>query len=343
VGHEIVSRDATFRGGPVDYGIAYRSCWDPAHGPGVGYLEGTIGMPGPTAANWYHGGFLHLTLNGHNLGTTKLSDMWVSETGSRASLRLYWDTADATVLASFLTLPGDDRLYVALDLTPKVEIKELQVALQCYPSYFTYANKRTGDRKVLTATKTLNQDDNVAVDPASQWWLAFYDTVFDPARGEGDGGCAVAFRPEQVASAQVSVGSYGCTTTLRYAPGTRRLRLAFWDANKRANAVFLTDVQREVAATRDLLASLDFAPLALVSYDAATKRDAALKDLAPVAGNEPLAAKVKAAADGVLAARQALQQAAGPSPAATEQGLREAIEAFEQLLWDVRFFVLIHG
>lgn len=342
-GHETAVRDGHLRTGVINYDVRYCSCWDPAHAPGVGYLEGTIGLPGPSAANWYHGGFLHLFINGQNLGVTKLGDMWVSEQGSRGSLRMFWDTPAAAVLISFLTLAGDDRLFVQINLTPHTEIKELKLALQAYPSFFTYANRRPGDRKCLTATQTYDQGAKADLDVGRQSWLALYDTIFDPDKGEGDGGCAVLWRPEQMQAASLSLGDYGTTINLQCQPDVRQLRLVFWDFNRRGNATALRRLQEALPATQALLPTLDFAPLNLVKYQAGAARDQALKDLAPVKGGDVLAAKVRAAADQIIAEQQVVVAGSEASPAVAEKALADQIDRFNALLWDVRFFVLIHG
>ena len=144
VGHDCVRQYASLDTGTITYGLQYNACWDPAHANGTGFLEGYIGMPQPTSANWYGGGFMGLKINGVDLGASRMSDCWVSEQGARGNLKMFWDTPQAGVTASVVALPGDDRLFCGLTLNPKTDIKSLSLRLLAYPSYFTYWNKRDG-------------------------------------------------------------------------------------------------------------------------------------------------------------------------------------------------------
>jgi hypothetical protein len=132
----------------VRFGLRYCACWDPVHGGQAVPLEGYIGMPEPNACNWYHSGFLRLIINGQDIGTTKLADMYAGETGERASITMLWKTPQGPVRVRFLGLPTDDRLFCELALDPTVEVTSLQVALNCYPSFFTAAYHRDGWRRV---------------------------------------------------------------------------------------------------------------------------------------------------------------------------------------------------
>lgn len=344
VGHDCVNQSASLDTGAITYGLQYNACWDAAHENGTGFLEGYIGMPQPTGANWYAGGFMGLKINGIDLGGSRMTDFWVSESGARGNLKMFWDTPMAGVTVSFVAFPGDDRLFCGLTLNPKTEIKSLSLRLLAYPSYFTYWNKRDGDRKLMTATETYPQAEKpVTLDPASQWWLALYDTIFDPAKGEGDGGCAVAFVPEQVVSATATVGSYGSPIQIEYKPDTRVIRLCFWDFNKHGNEESLTKLKANVGPTLEQLRALQFAPLALTSYDVNSRATAAKAQLGKLPGSEALLARLETQKTDLLSLQKQVAEGLSPTPPATEKALQEKLAAFDQLLWDVKFFVLING
>jgi hypothetical protein len=344
-GHDAVSQTAFLSNEAIRYGLVYTSCWDASHGPGGATGSAYLGMPSPTSANWYQGGFLRLKINGQDLGEAKLADLWIAEQGRRATLKFHFDHPQAAVLISTTLYAGDNRLFVNVGLSPKTEIKTLDLSLLSYPSYFTYWNKRDGDRKGMTSTATYPQADGkrIALDPAGQPWIAFTDTIFDPAKGEGDGGCAVAFVPEQVLSAEAVVGSYACTVDLKVKPDTRNLRLCFWDFNKQANQPALTALLGALPQTLEQLRAMDFLPLAISEYDVAAKAELARTQLGALPGREALTRKLADQSAELTRLRQELTDNKSINPAATEKALADKLAAFEQLLWDVKFFVLING
>lgn len=345
VGHDGVSQSGSLNTGSVTYTLQYNACWDQAHGTGSGTFEGYLGMPGPSSANWYHSGFLGLKINGLDLGATRLSDFWVAERGSRGSLKLYWDTPQAGVTVSFVALPGDDRLFCGIALNPRTEIRSLSLRLTSYPSYFTYWNKRDGDRKLTTALATYSQQDGkqLALQPSQEPWLALYDTVFDPAKGEGDGGCAVALLPEQVTALRATVGSYACPLELDYRPETRLIRLCFWDFNKHGNAESLAKLKGAAGPTLEQLRGFDFAPLALTGCDVTGRAAAAVAQLGKLPGAETLLGRLRTQSGELTALQQRVREGLSPTPAADESALLRKLTEFEQLLWEVKFFVLISG
>jgi hypothetical protein len=344
-GHETVSQEARLASGAINYGLLYNSCWHASHTPGGADGSAYLGMPQPTSANWYQGGFLRLKINGDDLGQVPLRDWWVAEEGRRAAVKMYFDHPRASVLITSLLYAGDDRLFVIITLSPKTDITALDLSLLSYPSYFTYWNKRNGDRKGLTAIQTYLQADGKKqqLNPAAQWWTAFTDTIFDPAKGEGDGGCAVAFVPEQISAAEIVVGSYACTMDLKVKPETRQIRLCFWDFNKRPNAEALAKLSAALPQTEEQLRTLSPLPLAITDADPQAQATAARTQLAPIAGSQALAQKLTDHTQELLRLRQELLDNKSPDPAAAEKALAEKLAAFEQLLWDVKFFVLIHG
>lgn len=344
VGHDCVNQQASLDTGAIKYGLQYTACWDPSHENGTGFLEGYLGMPLPTGANWYAGGFLGLKINGVDLGATRLSELWASEKGARGNLKLFWDTPQAGVTVSFVALPGDDRLFCGITLNPKTEIKSLSLRLMTYPSYFTYWNKRDGNRQLLTATQTYPQAEGkpVTLDPAAQWWFSLYDTIFDPAKGEGDGGGAACFVPEQLASLKVTVNSYGCPIEAELKPATRVIRLCLWDFDKHGNEESLTKLKAATGPTLELLKGMEFAPLALTQFEAAPKLTAAQEQLGKLPGSAALLAKLQAQAAEVQTLQKQVREGLSPTPAASEKALQEKLAAFEQLLWDVKFFVLLN-
>jgi hypothetical protein len=237
----------TFNLGKSRYRIRYGAVVDPSQ-PGKAFpSEGYVGMPAPCSCNWYHGGFLFVRVNGQDVGRTKLHAGVVAETGSRAIADLVWDAKPARVRVRLAGLPGDDKLLCEIALEPKEAIKDLRVQLRCYPSFFTAWHKRDGDRKIRTPAATLNQGQRVELPAAKHWYAVYNDTVFDVARGEGDGPCAALFSPEAVRTVKFDVGSYGVGTELVCRPDARSIRLAVWDFKKVTNEAALASFRRSAA------------------------------------------------------------------------------------------------
>ena len=80
-GHKAETRLVTLDSGAVKYTFRYCGCTDPSHGDQRPAAEGNFGMPGPTTANWYWGGFLNVLINGKDATRYRLADLRVTETG----------------------------------------------------------------------------------------------------------------------------------------------------------------------------------------------------------------------------------------------------------------------
>ena len=257
----------TFTLGESRYRIRYSVVVDPAK-PGKGFpSEGYVGMPAPCSANWYHGGFVFVRINGRDIGGTMLHSGTVAETGRRAIADLVWDAKAARVRMRFAGLPGDDKLLCEIALEPKEPVKDLRISLRCYPSFFTAWHKRDGDRKIATPAATLNQGQRTELPAAKNWYAVYYDTVFDVAKGEGDGPCAAMFVPDAVRAVRFNVGGYAVATELICRPDARSIRLAFWDFRKRANQPVLDAFRRSADKWLKELRGFDFTPAAVRSFE----------------------------------------------------------------------------
>ena len=80
------------------YAIKYWVCTDRSHNGKVSPIDGGyVGMPGPSAANWYYQGFLQIAINGRDIGTTPISSMLVAENNRRAIVDMVWHDEAANV------------------------------------------------------------------------------------------------------------------------------------------------------------------------------------------------------------------------------------------------------
>ena len=245
----------------------------------------------------------------------------------------------ATVRVRFILLPGARYLCAELAWTPKQRIEQAQVSLLCYPSFFTAARNRIGERHVISSVKDVAQGKRFAIDCSRESYLFYCDRLFDVALGEGAGPCAVWFDPEAVSGGHATVGSYGVTTELKIRPNTSAVRLALWEFPGVSNAAALAALERDVADVADQLPALDTTPLALVRLDAAAR----VKEMATVlaglgAVDEQLRNRVGALLQ-VLSGRRVATGAAGEWE--SEVALLDALPELEDALWKLRIQALL--
>jgi len=344
-GYQHLSKDVRVDTGACAYALRYCVSVPPDRQDRVEPVEGYIGMPGPSSENWYHSGFLFLDLNGRDLGTTPLESMRVTETGRRAIVDYVWDAPEARVRVRFLARAGDTKLFTEIAWEPKVALQSVRLRLTCYPSFFTAWHRREGNRTVQTPAHTFHQGETADLDPQQDWWLVYYDTVFDPARGEGRGPCALLFRPEEIAGGQVKVGSYPVHTTLTVRPEVRWVHLLFWDFTGRDNETALAQMRRYAEENRRQLAACDFLNRRVREFDLSAARAEVEELLSAAAGTEKFAEQLGGLhrrLGELLSALRPPSPEKGPSPIRAEEEFLRRLAEREELLWELKFHVLLH-
>jgi len=346
-GHEYLSRSITMDTGRTRYGIRYGACVDKAHGDKVVPYEGYIGMPLPTSCNWYHGGFLFIVINGADIGATRLKGMRVAEGGERGAVDMVWDADAALVKARFLTLANDDKLLVEISLRPKKEIKSLALRMRCYPSFFTSHHKRFGERAVTSAVTTRLQGPEAVtaeIAPEKEWWLFYADNVFDVARKEGEGPCAMLFLPEQCVRGSMHITNYPVETSLELKPSVRSIRLAFWDFKGRTNADALASLKAGAEQTQAALRSTDFLNRAIATWNLAKEKAEAEKLMGQLKDATKTRQKLSALFDRMVALQRELRSQAGSGGWVDDDKEAELvglIPQYEQAKWDLKFEALL--
>ena len=339
--HVMHTRDAMILCGKANYGVRYCACVDKAHGGKVVPLEGYIGMPHPSAANWYHGGFLCVVLNGHDIGTTPLSSMSIAQHENRAILDMVWHDELASVRVRFLGLPHHDNLVCEIAIEPKQEIKSFEVLLKCYPSFFTAAYRRDGARRIQTAAALVTQGRRATLPAKDNWWALYYDEVFDVAKGEGDGPCGLLLLPEQATEISFSPGSYAVGTQIACPPQTRRVRLAFWDFTGKTNADALARLRTGAGAVRKELAALDFTPDALRGVDVAAMRAEVKRAIESESVRKALGPKLTEV-QAWLDQHAPLLEKRGPAAGIeAEERLLQSIDKYHDFSWEVKLAELL--
>lgn len=301
-------------------------------------VDPLVGMPRPCSCNWYHSGFLFFRLDGRQVDGPIAYRSLVVEKGERAMADIVWDAEPARVRFRFAGRPGDDRLLCHVAWELKGQGKDVRLLLRCYPSFFTAWHDRAGDRRILTPGGTLEQGQNVERPAHQSWYAVYYDTVFDVARGEGEGPCALLFDARAVRSVRFRVGSYGVDTELVCPAGAGGVRLALWEfpgvANARVLAAFRSEADRWAEALRDF----DFTPSTLRRLDPGAEL-ARLERLTQA----PAVRRRLGARAGAFAER--FRELAGLDLAklsiARESRLLEMLPAYRDFLWELRLAALL--
>ena len=345
-GHQMASRDITLNTGKTNYAIRWNACVDPAHGGRTAWIEGYLGMPAPSSANWYHSGFLFLNVNGEDVGTYRPTTFAPTESGRRAAVDVVWPAAAGPVRARFVALPGEDALFLEIRLEPKQPPKSIALRLHAFPSAFTSWLKIKGDRTITTPARVEHQTPwepagekppparTVPLEPAKDWWVLYSDGVCDVARGQGVGPCALLFLPEQIRSAEVSLTDYPVLTNVSADPAARSLR-------GRTNAQALEYVKQNAARCRTLLEKLDFTNAGLADLlDGKAELEIAhlLRGSAGAAG--PEAQAYLADLNAALERARATRQAGGALSIAEEDALLALLRKQEEILEPVRWKLL---
>ena len=340
-GHRYFEQTATLDLGPVTYGIKYCACIDDAHAPDVGNLEGYLGMPLPHACNWYHGGFMRIVINGQDVGLARLSSMAAVESGERAIVDFVWHHQLADVRARFLGLPGEDRIYCEVAIEPKQEIRSIEVPLVCYPSFFTAWHGRNGARRVRTPAALVVEGEKQALPANENWWAVYYDEVFDIARHEGEGPCAMLVLPTEAQEVHFQPQSYPCLTTIVFSPSARRLRMAFWDFVDRTNADVLAAMPEEAAQARRFLETADFTPAGFRLVGAAETLAEVEEALKRPEVREQLGAKADEIEKWLADTRPLLADTALRQTIAGQERLAVAVQRFNEFVWELKIAELL--
>lgn len=340
---EVLQRDSTARlkFGPRDYAIQYRVRQDKATGK-IDVIEGAVGMPLPCSCNWYHSGFLFINLNGQDVALTALSSIIAAESGDRAILDLVWHHELANVRLRFVGLPNHDALFCEATLEPKQEIKTLSLTLRCYPSYFTSYNKRVGARRIQTPAALVEENKRQKLAPADGWWALYYDEVFDVAKGEGEGPCAMLMPPDQPTEISYEPGGYAVNTVIAYPPTTRKLRLAFWDFKGDTNAAALARLRACAQQVLGELQTLDFTPQVVRDFDFATLRAEVDRALQSDAVRKSLGPKLDQVLEWMRQVEPALKDDAGAGAVEAQERLLQAHATYRDFIWEIRLAELVN-
>lgn len=340
-GHQIEKHSISLDSGKRRYTFLYEGCIDPSHGEQRPAAEGNFGMPDPTPANWYWGGFLRVLVNGTDAVAYRVGDMRVTERGARGAFQIVWAHPDAEVGLRLLMLPGANHVLALLNWKPKAgaTLKTVVAELRCYPSFFTAARHRRGERHCQTPRIDMQEPKVLSLVPGQDTHLYYYDAVFDVARGEGDGPCAALLAPAGLTGGNVSIGDYAVITSLQLDPVAGQARLGLYDFTGQTNAEAGAYLKAHAADDLAQLVATDFHPEAVRQTDPERlKREA--QQLLADAGDDGQALRPKV--EELLARVTALKAQGDSGDWKAEADLADALEGSSDLFWKLRIFAVLN-
>ena len=340
-GHSVKRQTVTLDSAKKRYAFVYAGCYDPSHGEVHPSSEGHFGMPEPWSGNFYAGGFLEVFINGKDAITYTLNEMRVLETGERGSFQAVWAHPDAEVGLRVMLLPGADHVLCDLSWQPRTleAIKTVKLTLRAYPSFFTSFNHRQGERHCRTPRLDQKEPETLQIVPDQDTYLFYYDTVFDTAKGEGNGPCASIIAPEGVVSGSVSIGDYAVMTQIHARPEAGHVRFALYDFSGLTNAAAGEYLKTQAAEDLAQLQQADFRPLLVRDLEVEKLRAEAAKLLTEAAADGP---QFRPQIDALIAKIAALKAKAEAGDWTAEADLAQVWRDSEDMFWRLRIFALLN-
>jgi len=341
-GHPIEKRRISLDSGARRYTFLISGCQDPSHEGQHPCSEGNFGMPDPISGNWYWGGFLRIMVNGSDATVCDIRDLRVIEQGARGAFQTVWAHPDAEVALRLMMLPGANHVLAELVWKPTADVAltSVSVRLTCYPSFFTAARQRQGERHCGTPRIDQAEPTALELEPEKDTYLYYHDAVFDVARGEGDGPCAALVSPQGVQGGRVQIGGYAVQTEIDLKPGSGEARLAFYDFSGLTNAEADDHLKSHAAADLAQLEQADFRPEPVRQLDADRLRSEALKLVAEAAEDgEALEPRVQE----LLAKVTEFRAKADDGDWMAEADLATTLADSEDLFWKLRAFAALNS
>lgn len=237
-----------------------------------------VGMPFPTLANWYHGGFLNIRVNKIDIFRNEPELVEVVETGKKGILDYIWKTP-IPVRARFIAEPGNDYLLLEIRWEKSPEIKNLNVSFFCYPQGYNVSvdSRLKGEklqRHMITPTRDVPQEQTVNLILPDEYWQLYMDSTLEknPVYSP-DGPCGLAFVPEDIKQAKVRVGSYQIRISVDLKAENGKARFAIWDFTGKSFKVAKKIISEEAPVVVKNMKKVNWLPSSISSFDIEKERE----------------------------------------------------------------------
>jgi len=168
-----------------------------------------LGMPGPTTANWYHGGFVNFEVDGVKIHDHIPRFEVTKQGGLQASLRLLWEHPKLRATLTWTVRDGDDRLLLAVEVEPQGKCESLSFHLACYPQSFRKPHRRLA----VTAKQQAKPGHSLTAGKDEPWVLYADEGVCQ--QEAGDGPCGLLYDPDEVLGVHVANRGYDVITSVQ--------------------------------------------------------------------------------------------------------------------------------
>jgi len=216
------------------------------------YLNGrSIGMPGPSRANFYTARFFSVSVGKERYFTGKavprdefreVVQTRLIEDEEWAELIATQEGENARIEVGLKATAGEEHLDMTVKVTRKEKMLSWGIRFLAYPSDYT----RKAGHKVVTfssgRTAEFKYGEGLQVDAkihAGESWVYMCDATRDIDVRGGGGGCAVRWRPDEVRGGRVKMGSYAIQPILGVKPNVTTARFRLWDLGGKSNAAGL--------------------------------------------------------------------------------------------------------
>ncbi|MDD3926038.1 MAG: hypothetical protein PHT33_05215 [bacterium] len=230
--YSMVRRNIDFKnGGPVSYAINYFYVADPlmkeeypkSPFPAIGDASAStngIGLSAP----WYGGGFWGIRVDGKDLRTTVVDTFKTVSQGKRGVADVVWKPDWGKVTARFVTLQGDDKIFMEVRTEPRTAPASVKTYFTCIPGHPGAVPKR--DQWISTCLRSVqHSEEAISIQSKEEPWVLLYDTA-----NNYTGTCALICVPDQIVSHKVNLsGNRVAKIEMDIVPAVTKMRFLIFN------------------------------------------------------------------------------------------------------------------
>ncbi len=210
------------------------------------YGSGRMGLSRPTGANWHESEMLDIRINGERFDFLPEHDEKVEiAEGDVGKAMFSWENEAAKLRLNFYMFALDDKIFLEVLLEPRVDIDRLGITFRGFPG----STNRDPRHVFYTPERRLEETGTVNLGLPGENWVLLTDENMN--YGEHDravGPCGIAYLPEGISSARISMGGFGSNLSLTCDPGARRFVFTLWEFPDMTNSEAAGAMEGRIAA-----------------------------------------------------------------------------------------------